>query len=258
MIKNDFHNIEKQVGFKIPIEIKSFFKSYTYEDYGLILCDDETILEFETILLKLEIEEKLFPILDNENGDFAAIYLDGELEGMICFIEQGESDISPNYISIWSLFESIKKAIDISNEDGIDFYDLEKELPLLGNQFLKKDFSEIKNQLFMKFEFCTKPMIKRELAFKILKIVDEYDYKYVKEKFLRDDDMWIQERVINTLQTSFKQNYMKDIFEILDREKVNPLLAMAVILNQDKRFKNSLWMNEFKKRFPEIAASYIQ
>lgn len=101
-------------------------------------------------------------------------------------------------------------------------------------------------------------MMKRELAFKILKLVDEYDYKYIKEKFLKTDDMWIQERAINTLQISFKQNYIKDIFEILDEEKVNPLLAMAGILRQDKRLKNSLWMNKFQKQFPKISKYYIQ
>lgn len=261
MVKNNFHNLEIKLGIKIPAEIKSFFELYNnYGDYGLVLCDDETILEFETILLnqEIEIEEKLFPILDNENGDFAAIYLDGELEGMICFIEHDEPDLSPDYISIWSLFESVKKAIDLSNEDGLDFYDLEKELPLFGNQIIKQDFSEIKSKLFLEFKSCSKPMMKRELAFKILKLVDEYDYKYIKEKFLKTDDMWIQERAINTLQISFKQNYIKDIFEILDEEKVNPLLAMAGILRQDKRLKNSLWMNKFQKQFPKISKYYIQ
>ena len=74
---------------------------------------------------------------------------------------------------------------------------------------------------------------------------------------LKSGDMWIQEAAIHTIKRNITEAYLKDIFEILEKGKNNPLLATAVMLRENKATINSFWINEFKTRFPKIAKSYL-
>ena len=257
----NFKRIEHKINSKIPKEVKSFFGLYKkYEDFGLKLCDESTMINYENILRNqgVEINDKLLPILNYDKNDFAAIYLDGELKGMICIIKHDELDKSPSYTSIWSLLEAIKNQIELSKEDLIDFYDIEKELPLFGSMKLENKFEDTKNILFAKFNSCSDSKSKNEIALKILKLANDKDYTFIKENLLRSKDMWIQEEVINIIKRNLNENYLKDIFEILEKDKVNPLIATAILIRENKDLKNSNWAKEFTHRFPEIAYSYLR
>lgn len=259
MKKNYIENIESKINFEIPKDVKQFFTQYKFNDLGLRLCDEETILNFENILINqdIRIEEKLFPILDNDNSDFAAIYLEGELKGMVCIIEHDEPDTSPKFLSLWTLYDSIKRALEVTKEEFIDFYEIENELPLFGSSLSDKTIIEIKNKLFSQYMSNMNLDKEREIAFRILKLVDEVDYNFIRKNLLKNADMFVQEETINTLKRKIKENYLNDIFEILEKENTNPLLATAVMLRENESLNNSYWKKLFKSRFPEIAKSYL-
>ena len=259
MKKIDLKNIESILRVEISEDIKLFYSQYEFGDLGLKLCDEETILDFENILIsqEIEIDERLFPILDNDNSDFAAIYLEGDLKGMICIIEHEEPDTSPKFLSLSTLNDSIKRTIENTEKDFIDFTELETELPLFGKLNLTSDLVEVKNDLYSKYQTSVIFENKKNIAFRILKFVDEGDYDFIKENLLKNEDMFVQEEAINTIKQKLKEDYLNDVFEILDEKRINPLLATAVMLRENKELKNSYWEKSFRTRFPEIASSYL-
>lgn len=254
----EFKKIETKINCKIPKDVKSFFTLYQFKELGLRLCDEKTMLNFENILQNIDvnIEEQLLPILDDDNSNYAAIYLNGELEGMICIIDHEEPDTSPDFISIWNLLDSIKNSKEIVQDEFIDFSNLETEFPLFGDLTSNNELLEIKNKLIAKFNSCSDLKTKKDVAFKILKIANIEDYEFIKRNLLINEDVWIQEEVINTIKKNLTENYVEDIFEILEKNKNNPLIATAILLRDNDNL-NSFWKNEFKRKFPEIANFYL-
>ena len=69
---------------------------------------------------------------------------------------------------------------------------------------------------------------------------------------------FIQERTIETIKLNYDEQMLEDIFSILNPNNVNPILATAVMIREDKKLFKSKWNERFENLFPEIAKTYIK
>lgn len=170
--------------------------------------------------------EHLVPILTDNQSNYWCLYIGGILENKVCHLDHEEASLQPLFRNVASLLAVIE-----DNPDYFDFYDI----PLSSFDYppLKSDAEDLLmiEQLRKKLETETDDDIRQQLAFSVMALTSLEDIESI-YPFLRDDDMYIQERAIHLLGQWKYKPAKALLLDLKESAKHNGQLAAQIALKK--------------------------
>lgn len=180
-----------------------------YQDHNGTNKESSTILPFR--LMSVDEVREFYSVTESfgwsdlgvrafwsdDNSNYAGLYISGPLSGCICFIDHGEPDLSPIYRSLETFLINLLDAVD----NAPAWYDMPRQYPeLISNEdedVTANDWARAQalRPLFEEEQDETKRL---NYAFSIINITP-FEYTESLFTFMRDEDMYIQEKVCDVI-----------------------------------------------------------
>lgn len=172
--------------------------------------------------------EEIRALWTDDQGNYAAVYVDGSLRGRICFLDHEEVDPTPAYADLAAFREALLQAA----RAGQGWYEMLQARPA-PPALSPQDEKELALALdYLEQAGAAKDAKKRcKLLFKAMELFPASETHRI-QPFLQDDDMWVQERACRLLG---KRRYVPAIPAIADvarRGKHNGKIGAMVALRE--------------------------
>ncbi len=218
-------------------DLKNLLSYKSRDGFELIEKDDfESMLEY---FEQYEIYENLIPILTDNNSNYWCLYFKGKLKGTVCYLSHDEINLEPKFKNITKLINAINQ-----NPDAYDFSELDSQVfdyPKRENEIDLNNREEIVNGLLTEFEqvSISKLELKQQLAFSIMALIKSEEIESYIYPFLDNEDMYIQERAINTIGFHKYEPARNKLIELTKKAMVNGKSAAGKALKELNKNKNS-------------------
>lgn len=158
--------------------------------------------EFDKMLKyfeQYEIYRNLIPIMTDNNSNYWCLYVSGLLKGMVCYMSHDELSLEPRFKNITKFVYTINK-----NPEAYDFNELDVRVfdyPTEKNEIDLVNRKQIISGLLSELESTAedKEELRQQLAFSIITLVKNDEIESYVYPFLKDKDMYIQERAIDVI-----------------------------------------------------------
>ena len=218
--------ILEKFGFK-KSDLTSLENYNPRDGFQIVVADNfNNMMEY---LSKYSIYQDIVPILTDNNSNYICAYKSGVLFGRICYLNHEETSLEPKFRNIenliaainkntdcWDLYEFPETAFDYPQRDNKSFTEEDKTALVLLHKLFNNEPDEDKK---VQISFCIMSLTPPNM------LKDIYP-------FLDNDDMYIQERAINTFGFHRYEPVIAKLRELVTTAKHNGKFAATLALKK--------------------------
>lgn len=231
--KADIKALEKSLAIKLPKDLVAIYSAYNgqvdRENLPFRLLSTTEAPQVNQVFSGDKVLPPDVRLFWTNDGDYyAGLFFDGVFKGNVCFFDSAERDFAPRYKTIKRFLEALVSAIGT----GLEARDMPSDFGLTGN----RDEGGILDTLRQQFRSATAHRSRRQLAFNVMALIPPNRAEEL-FPFLDDEDLWVQERAVETLGKYQHQEAIPLLIKVAERETTrihNARIASIVALGRMK------------------------
>jgi len=211
------------------------------------------MIDILNFLFKEACYKGICPILTDNNSNYIGYFYTGPLKGKICFINHEETDLSPGFRSVNNLIQ------EILSKPDCEWLELSLDYP-----------EEARNDLNLHEDLETIELIKKNIADN--KINDDYRQQLMYAlisitpfsctedlyKYLKSDDMYIQEKAVNVIRKRRYKKAADKLFDIAKNGMHNGKISAICALKEINTKETSDMLKELERILPKGYQPYFR